>query len=143
MDTVFTPFASGFGGLLIGLAAVLLMLTLGRIFGATGLLTGIVFPNGRTDLIWRGAVLAGMVSAIPLYRLIAGHGPEIDVPVPMPALIIGGILVGIGVSYGNGCTSGHGVCGNARLSARSMVATTTFMLTAGLSVFVIRHVIGS
>lgn len=142
MDTAFTPVASFGGGLLIGLAAVLLMLTLGRIMGATGILSGAILPSDGGDFAWRGAVLAGMVSAPPLLAIVAGVPTIIEVPVTIPMLVGGGLLVGLGVSFGGGCTSGHSVCGNARFSARSIVATLTFMATAGLTVFVIRHIIG-
>lgn len=142
METAFTPFASFGGGLLIGLAAVLLMLMLGRIMGATGILSGVVLPSGTGDFAWRAAVLAGMVTGPLVFTAISGAAPAIDVPVSMPMLVIGGLLVGLGVSFGGGCTSGHGVCGNARFSARSIVATLTFMATAGLTVFIIRHILG-
>ncbi|MCL4153756.1 UNVERIFIED_CONTAM: hypothetical protein GTU68_047649 [Idotea baltica] len=82
-----------------------------------------------------------MITA-PLIATLIGSPPEIAVPVPVPMLIIGGLLVGIGVTFGSGCTSGHGVCGNARLSGRSLVATVTFMIAALLTVFVLRHAIG-
>lgn len=142
METAFTPVASFGGGLLIGLAAVLLMLSLGRIMGATGILSGVVLPSGGGDFAWRAAVLAGMVSAPVLLAILAGVPTIIEVPVAMPMLVVGGLLVGVGVSFGGGCTSGHGVCGNARFSARSIVATLTFMATAGVTVFIIRHGMG-
>ena len=140
METAFTPLASTAGGILIGTAAVLLMLTLGRVFGATGILAGAVWgPSGRD---WRLALLAGMVTAPGLYFLVAGEWPAVEVPVSALALIVGGFLVGLGVTYGAGCTSGHGVCGMARLSPRSIVATATFMLTTGITVYVVRHILG-
>ncbi|WP_068109303.1 YeeE/YedE family protein [Tropicimonas marinistellae] len=136
----FTPLASLFGGSLIGLAAVLLMLVLGRIMGATGILAAAIW--GEDDRAWRWAILAGMISGPALYLSLTGEWPEITVPVSTPALVIGGLLVGVGVSYGSGCTSGHGVCGMARLSPRSIAATLTFMLTTGLTVYVTRHMMG-
>ena len=142
MITEFTPFQSLIGGTLIGLASVLLMLTLGRVMGATGILAGFMQPTSPRDWAWRAALLAGMVTAPGLMLLTTGQMPAIDVPVSMPMLIVGGILVGIGVTYGAGCTSGHGVCGNARLSPRSIAATLTFMLFTGLTVYILRHVIG-
>ena len=141
METAFTPGASFGGGLLIGLAAVLLMLALGRIMGATGILAGVIAPS-RGDFAWRAAMLAGMVTGPLAYMAFSGAAPVIDVPDSTPMLVIGGVLVGIGVTYGGGCTSGHGVCGNARFSARSIVATLTFMAAAIVTVFVIRHGIG-
>lgn len=136
--TAFTPLQSAMGGALIGLAAVLLMAALGRVAGMTGILSGAVFDKGRG---WRLAFLLGAVAA-PALMQAAGAGIAFDSPVPRPWLVVGGLLVGIGVSYGGGCTSGHGICGNARLSPRSVVATLTFMATALVTVFVIRHVIG-
>jgi len=141
METAFTPWASLAGGALIGLAAVMLMALLGRIMGATGILAGALTPANRSEFGWRAAVLAGMITA-PLIATLAGSPPQISVPVSTPMLVIGGIFVGIGVTFGSGCTSGHGVCGNARFSSRSLVATATFMAAAILTVFVIRHVMG-
>ena len=141
IDTIFTPWVSLAGGALIGVASVLLMLTLGRIMGATGILAGVLTPTTHPDTGWRLAVLAGMIS-VPLAVLaFSGQMPEIQVPVSLPMLLVGGFLVGIGVTYGSGCTSGHGVCGMARLSRRSIAATATFMVTTGITVFVIRHVL--
>jgi uncharacterized membrane protein YedE/YeeE len=142
MITTFTPFASLFGGALIGFATVLLMLMLGRIMGATGILTGLLAPQSVQDWVWRAAILFGMVTGPAAYLAITGELPAIEVPVSLPVMVAGGFLVGIGVTYGSGCTSGHGVCGMARLSPRSIVATATFMLTTGLTVYVMRHVIG-
>ncbi len=136
----FTPLASLFGGVLIGLAAVLLMASIGRIMGATGILSAAVFAED--DRAWRWALLAGMVSGPAFYLTVTGNWPEITVPVSALSLIVGGFLVGIGVSYGSGCTSGHGVCGLARLSPRSFVAVLTFMATTALTVYVVRHVVG-
>ena len=142
MTTAFTPLASLAGGALIGLAAVLLMAFHGRIMGATGVLTGAFLPTGPGDRGWRIALLAGMASAPLFWRLAIGGWPVIDVPVPTAALVLGGLLVGVGVTLGGGCTSGHGVCGNARLSPRSIVATLTFVATGAATVFFVRHVIG-
>ncbi|NNU81127.1 YeeE/YedE family protein [Halovulum dunhuangense] len=143
METEFTPFASLGGGAVIGLAAVLLMAFHGRIFGATGILSGILSPAGIWDWSWRAAVLAGMVSGPLAYLAVTGGMPDIAVPVSTPMLVIGGFVVGIGVTFGSGCTSGHGVCGNARLSPRSIAATLTFMLTTGVTVYLVRHVFGA
>ena len=140
--TSFTPLTSFAGGVLIGLAAVLLMAFHGRILGATGILSGLMRGNDARDWWLRAALLAGMVLAPGLVLLVTGSWPKLDVPVSMTAIIGGGLLVGIGVSYGGGCTSGHGVCGNARFSRRSMTATLSFMATAFLTVYVTRHLIG-
>jgi len=141
-DTVFTPWQSLGGGALIGVATVLLMLTIGRIMGATGILAGVLTPRAHPDTAWRLAVLAGMVSGPLAVLALTGQMPVVQVPVSLPMLLIGGVLVGIGVTYGSGCTSGHGVCGMARLSRRSLAATMTFMVATGITVFVVRHVLG-
>ena len=142
-ETEFTPLQSLFGGLLIGLAAVALMASLGRIMGATGIVAGLLKPSSSSDAAWRVAILAGMVSGPLALSLLAGVPTPVEVPVSLPAMIVGGVLVGIGVTYGAGCTSGHGVCGMARLSPRSIAATLTFMATAGLTVYVTRHILGA
>ncbi len=143
IETAFTPWQSLAGGVLIGLASVLLMLSLGRIMGATGILAGVLTPSAHPDKRWRLAILAGMVSGPLALLVLTGAMPAVEVPVSMPMLVLGGFLVGIGVTYGSGCTSGHGVCGMARLSRRSIAATRTFMLTTGLTVYIIRHVLGA
>jgi uncharacterized membrane protein YedE/YeeE len=140
--TAFTPFASLLGGGLIGLAAVLLMAFHGRIMGATGVLTGIFLPTGPGDRGWRIAVLAGMISGPALFWLFSGAMPVVTVPVGPLMLVIGGLAVGVGVTLGGGCTSGHGVCGIARLSPRSIAATLTFMAVTFATVFVVRHLLG-
>lgn len=142
MPTDFTPFASLSGGVLIGLASVLLMALFGRIMGATGILAGFLMPANRGDWGWRASVLAGMVSAPALVWLLSGQSVTIQVPVSTSAMVIGGLIVGVGVTYGGGCTSGHGVCGIARLSPRSITATVVFMIAAVATVYVTRHVIG-
>lgn len=142
METAFTPFASIAGGTLIGTAAVLLMLVHGRIAGATGILAGVLLPSNFADWSWRAAMIAGMVTAPTMAFLITGDMPVINVPVSTMALVIGGLIVGVGVTLGSGCTSGHGVCGMARLSPRSITATLTFMATTFATVYVVRHVIG-
>jgi uncharacterized membrane protein YedE/YeeE len=142
MITEFTPWASLIGGVLIGGSAVLLMAFQGRVFGATGILAGFLQPNGSGDWAWRAAILAGMITGPALYMLFTGAMPTIDVPVSRLALIIGGFIVGLGVTFGSGCTSGHGVCGMARLSPRSIVATITFMITTGITVYIVRHILG-
>lgn len=143
METAFTPFASLGGGLLIGLGTVMLMLGLGRIFGATGILSGTMFVENREELSWRVALIIGMMLAPGLIFAVTGAMPEIDIPVSPLMIVIGGVIVGVGSSLGSGCTSGHGVCGLSRLSARSIVAVPTFMVTAAITVFLIRHVFGA
>lgn len=140
--TGFTPLVSFAGGMLIGLAAVVLMALHGRILGVTGILSGVLRGGDPQDRSLRAALLLGMVLAPLLIRLTTGWVPDLQEPVTLPAILGGGFLVGIGVSYGGGCTSGHGVCGNARFSRRSITATLTFMASAFLTVYVTRHLIG-
>ena len=142
IETAFTPIASLAGGVLIGIASTLLMLTLGRVMGATGVLAGLFQPASSQDFAWRAALLAGMVSGPALVWLMSGEMPAVDVPISTVALIVGGLIVGVGVTYGSGCTSGHGVCGMARLSPRSIAATVTFMIFTGVTVYLVRHVFG-
>lgn len=143
METVFTPVQSLAGGALIGVASVLLMALMGRIMGATGVLAGLLQPANLADWSWRAALLAGMVSGPVVVMLITGQFPQVQVPFSTTMLVVGGLIVGVGVTFGAGCTSGHGVCGMARLSPRSIVATLTFMLTTAITVYVVRHVIGA
>ncbi|MFV0246136.1 MAG: YeeE/YedE family protein [Qingshengfaniella sp.] len=142
VETAFTPWASLAGGILIGLAATLLMLVLGRIMGATGILTGVVLPASRAEFTWRAVLLLGMISGPLAVMAVTGRMPAVEVPVTTPMLVIGGLIVGLGATYGSGCTSGHGICGMARLSPRSILATITFMATAFATVYVVHHAIG-
>ncbi len=140
--TDFTPLMSFLGGTLIGVATVALMAVLGRIAGINGIASGFLTTQLNQDWAWRAAFLAGMVAS-PLIMLgLTGQLPEITVPSSPLLLVVGGFLTGIGTTYGSGCTSGHGVCGISRLSARSIVATVTFMATAGVTVYLTRHVFG-
>jgi uncharacterized membrane protein YedE/YeeE len=143
MMTEFTPYQSLCGGALIGLSAVLLMLVHGRIMGATGILSGFLIPATASDWLWRAGVLVGMISGPGAHLALTGSFPEIAVPVSTPLLLVWGFIVGIGVTFGSGCTSGHGVCGIARLSPRSIAATLTFMATTFATVFVVRHLLGA
>lgn len=136
----FTPLHSLLGGALIGLSAVLLMALHGRIAGMTGILSGVI-PPVAPDWQWRAIFLVGAILAPLIYRATGGT-IAFDVPVTSGALVVGGLLVGIGIHFGNGCPSGHGICGLARLSPRSLVAVLTFMATAFMTVYVTRHVIG-
>ena len=138
--TTFTPLQSLLGGGLIGLAAVLLMATLGRTAGMTGILTGLI-PPAAPDWRWRAAFIGGAILA-PLCLVLSGTEIAFAVPVSTTALLVGGLLVGIGVHLGNGCPSGHGICGLARLSPRSLAAVLTFMATAFVTVFLVRHGFG-
>jgi uncharacterized membrane protein YedE/YeeE len=140
METSFTPIEALFGGSLIGIAAVALMALHGRVAGMTGILTGVILPTGDWD--WRLAFLVGAIAAPGLILLATGTSLPLQAELPSWAIIVGGLLVGLGVTFGGGCTSGHGVCGIARLSMRSIIATITFMVTTFITVFVIRHVLG-
>ncbi len=139
----FTPYASLAGGALIGLSAVGLMATLGRIAGITGIVRGVVPEQAGDPPGWRIAFLVGAIVA-PALMLFTGFGSAISFSVPVPAITLplSGILVGIGTTFGNGCPSGHGICGLARFSPRSLVAVLTFMATAAITVYLTRHVIG-
>lgn len=143
IETEFTPLMSFAGGVLIGLSAVLLMFFQGRIMGATGILSGLITGGVPGDKSWRAAMVVGMIAGPLVVLALTGQMPVVDVPISLPMIVIGGFIVGIGVTFGSGCTSGHGVCGLARLSPRSFVATLTFMAVAILTVYVIRHVIGA
>ena len=138
MITTFTHFEAMLGGSLIGVAATALMALHGRIAGMTGILTGAILPGNDWD--WRVAFIAGAIAAPMAVLLLTGASLVFGGDLPAWAIGFGGLLVGIGVTYGGGCTSGHGVCGMARLSRRSTVATLTFMAAAFITVFVIRHV---
>jgi len=140
MITDFTPYASLFGGILIGLGAVILMAFNGRIAGMTAMLGGVLEPKSP-DSPWRLAFLAGSIAA-PLIATLLGAEFSFASPTTGVVLAIGGVIVGVGVTYGSGCTSGHGVCGLARLSPRSLVATLTFMATTFATVTLIRHGFG-
>lgn len=137
----FTPGTALTGGILIGLAAASLLLLNGRIAGISGILGGLLTPT-RSDILWRIAFLAGLIGAPALWTL-AGQLPPIEINAGYPALIVAGLLVGIGTRYGSGCTSGHGVCGLSRLSLRSLVATLSFMGMGFVTVYIIRHLIGA
>ena len=143
METVFTPISSFGGGLAIGLGAVLLMLSLGRILGATGILSGTVFAEDIEDLKWRAAMILGMIAAPILIFLFTGKMPDVNVPISPFMIVLGGVIVGFGASLGSGCTSGHGVCGLSRLSVRSLVAVPTFMATGVITLYIIRPVVGA
>jgi uncharacterized membrane protein YedE/YeeE len=136
----FTPVSALIGGAMIGGAAALLWLTMGRIAGVSGILAG-VFAGPAADRRWRLAFLAGLIGA-PLAGTAVWDRPAIAVAASPALLAIAGLLVGMGTRIGGGCTSGHSVCGLARLSPRSILATGLFMATAAATVFVTRHVIG-
>ena len=136
----FTPWSSLTGGLLIGAAAAILLLFNGRIAGVSGILGGLLRPMAG-DIGWRMAFVLGLVGA-PLVYGLAAPLPFVHVEANMIALVVAGLLVGVGTRYGSGCTSGHGVCGLSRLSPRSMAATAGFMLAGFVTVFIARHLFG-
>lgn len=137
-----TPLSGFVGGALIGLAAAMLMLLTGRIAGISGIFGGLLTPNAG-DRGWRVAFIAGLIAA----PLLASFFTNAPLPSPtMPAslflIAVAGLLVGVGSRMGGGCTSGHGVCGIARFSARSLIATAVFMAAAIATVAIARHIIG-
>ncbi|MGD1016707.1 MAG: YeeE/YedE thiosulfate transporter family protein [Roseiarcus sp.] len=136
----FTPISALAGGALIGLAAALLILGLGRILGAAGVVGG-ALEIGDPEAPWRWSLILGLVFSPLIARALWGAAAP-DFATHWPALIASGLLVGFGARLGSGCTSGHGVCGLARLSPRSFAATGIFMATAFATVFVARHVVG-
>ncbi|MGJ7571669.1 YeeE/YedE family protein [Variovorax sp. RB2P76] len=136
----FTPLAALTGGVLIGIAAAMFALLNGRVAGISGVLGGLLRP-AKGDRAWRIAFVLGLVGAPALY-LLAAALPKPQIDAGYGALILAGLLVGIGTRYGSGCTSGHGVCGLSRLSPRSLVATAAFMGAGFVTVFIARHLLG-
>jgi len=139
----FTPYSALIGGALIGLSAAVLLLFKGRIAGISGIAGGVILPE-KGDIPWRILFLVGLVVGGVFYQLF-GISPSVENIQPVTGkvgLILAGLLVGIGSALGTGCTSGHGICGLARRSFRSLVATLIFMLTAMITVFIVRHLVG-
>ena len=130
------------GGVLIGLAATLLLWLNGRVAGVSGILNGVIFPS-RHEVPWRAAFLLGLIVAGGLYMTLVPGASLPRADFSRAGLIVAGLLVGFGTRMGNGCTSGHGVCGLGRLSFRSLVAVLTFMATAIATTFVVRHLWGA
>lgn len=139
----FTPISAFIGGGLIGLSAALLLYTKGRIAGISGIVGGVIYPE-KGDMDWRIVFVIGLIIGGFIYQWLGlGVGVEHIVPVvSTPWLIVAGLLVGVGTTIGTGCTSGHGICGLARRSPRSLVATLSFMTAGFAIVYVIRHLIG-
>ena len=136
----FTPWSALAGGMLIGLAAAMFVLLNGRIAGISGVIGGLLKPV-KGDVAWRAVFVLGLVGVPWAYALFAAL-PQPRIDASFGALVIAGLLVGVGTRYGSGCTSGHGVCGLARLSPRSLVATVAFMAAGFATVFVTRHLLG-
>lgn len=127
------------GGVLIGLSATLLLWLNGRVAGVSGILNGVLFPQAG-DVSWRTMFLLGLIVAAGLYMAVVPGAPLPRTDYPRITLVVAGLLVGFGTRMGNGCTSGHGVCGLGRLSMRSLAAVLTFMATAIATTFFVRHV---
>ncbi|ALO35253.1 YeeE/YedE family protein [Colwellia sp. MT41] len=139
--TEFTPLTALFGGALIGVSALLLLIFNGRIAGISGILHSAIQATDN-DRLWRWLFLLGLMLGV--YFAMAPATPlPTDIEASWPLIIIAGLLVGFGSKMGNGCTSGHAICGLGRLSPRAIVATIIFMITAGLTVFITRHIIGA
>jgi uncharacterized protein len=138
--TAFTPVSAALGGLLIGSSAALLLILNGRVAGISGILGGALAVR-RGDLTWRLAFIVGLVAAPAIYAVFGGTLPLLTVSSSPVLLVVGGLLVGYGTRLGGGCTSGHGVCGIARLSWRSIAATAIFMAVAAVTVLISRHIL--
>lgn len=138
----FTPVSAVIGGALIGLSAVLLWLANGRIAGISGIIGGLLAPPTR-DMGWRVAFIVGLVGGPLLVAMVLGRMPPVAVTSSTGLLLAGGLLVGFGTRLGSGCTSGHGVCGLARLSPRSMIATGVFLATAIATVLATHYLVGA
>lgn len=137
----FTPIASTIGGLLIGLSAAMLFIISGRIAGISGIFNGMLIPQNG-EFKWRATFMAGLLSGGAIMWLISPTAFEVSLQRPLVIIALAGLLVGFGTQMGSGCTSGHGVCGLARFSRRSLVATLTFMASGALTVFVVQHLLG-
>jgi uncharacterized membrane protein YedE/YeeE len=135
----FTPWTALGGGALIGLAAAWLLLVDGRILGVSGIFSGVVAPKAG-DWLWRALFLGGLIAAPVAAEAFGASAPRIDASLPI--VLLGGLLVGFGTRLSRGCTSGHGVCGLARLSPRSLVATLSFMGAGFFTVYAVRHLLG-
>lgn len=141
--TEFTPLTASIGGAMIGLSAVLLMAWEGRIAGISGIAGKLLPPHRDSAFLSRLGFIIGLLAAPFLVMAATGNPIMQTVSANLPLMAAAGLLVGFGSVYGNGCTSGHGVCGLARLSTRSLVATLAFMTTAVVTVFIVRHLIGA
>lgn len=137
----FTPVLSFIGGVLIGLAAIALLFSNGRIAGLSGIVGGVLRPTAG-DILWRATFLAGLLAGALLILRLYPESMQIRIDVSDPAVILGGLLVGLGTRIGNGCTSGHGVCGVGRVAPRSMVASAVFFGFAVVTTYSVRHILG-
>jgi uncharacterized membrane protein YedE/YeeE len=137
----FTPLPSLFGGMLIGISASVMLLFNGKIAGISGILAGLLSPT-KNDTLWRGIFIAGLLTGGLLLRIFSPQVFTFGISRSWAALVLAGLLVGFGTRLGNGCTSGHGVCGLSRFSPRSLVATITFIVTGAVAVYVVNHLFG-
>lgn len=137
----FTPLMSFFGGMLIGGAALFLMLAKGRILGVSGILAGLLPPPGRFELSWRLAFIFGVIAGPLLLISFDLYSIQAVAVAEGGMLYLAALMVGLGTAIGSGCTSGHGICGLSRLSLRSFVAVMVFVLAGVLAVFIVRHVL--
>ena len=139
--TSFAPVAGLIGGILIGLSAVLLMLTIGRTAGISGIVVSALTAGGAMDRSWRLAFILGLPLGALLVTVLGWkEWSSVTFPATMPMTVVAGLMVGAGTTLGSGCTSGHGICGLARFSTRSIVATATFMASGIATVFIVRHI---
>ena len=137
----FTPWSATAGGIVIGVAAALLVLANGRVAGISGIVGGMLAPRPR-DVAWRIAFIAGLLAA-PVVHSAVSMLPAITIDGTYPMMIVAGLVVGVGTRYSGGCTSGHGVCGLSRFSPRSLVATLSFIAAGFATVYFLRHLAGS
>ncbi len=137
----FTPVASLIGGILIGLSASAILLFNGKIAGISGIVGGLLSP-AKNDMLWRAAFVAGLVTGGLVLKLLSPQAFEIGVVRSEGAFVLAGLLVGFGSRLGNGCTSGHGVCGVSRRSVRSIVATVTFIAAGAAAAYAVNHLLG-
>jgi uncharacterized membrane protein YedE/YeeE len=139
--STFTPLSSFAGGILIGIAASILLLCNGRVAGVSGIVGGLVAPRPR-DVAWRASFVGGLVSGGVVLRVVRPAAVSVGLGGSLAMVLVAGLLVGVGTRLGSGCTSGHGVCGISRGSVRSIVATLVFMTAGAVTVFVARHLLG-
>jgi len=137
----FTPISALLGGALIGLSVSLLLLLNGRMAGISGIMNGL-FSAPKKEEIWRGFFLVGLIMGAVIFQLLTNDSLTVRQGYPILLVILGGFLVGVGTRMGSGCTSGHGICGIANFSMRSMMATITFMVSGMVTVFILRHILG-
>jgi len=138
----FTPIASAIGGALIGLVAVAVLLFNGRIAGVSGIAGGLLTRPPKGDTLWRVMFVVGLVGAGAVFAALQPAAFENRLDASTGALVLAGLLVGLGTRLGNGCTSGHGVCGIGRMQPRSLLATVTFVAFGAATVFVVQHLMG-